>query len=123
MRRRVLIVEDHPDTCLSMSLFLSREGYDVTVARTLAKGLSELDQPWDVLVSDIGLGDGSGLELARRARALDRRPPTMIALSGYGSAQDIAESRQAGFDYHLVKPVDMQQLLGFIEAPAPGGAP
>jgi CheY-like chemotaxis protein len=62
-------------------------------------------------MSDIGLPDGSGLEVARRARGLAQRPARLIALTGYGSTSDIDASRQAGFDDHLVKPIDLELLL------------
>jgi CheY-like chemotaxis protein len=62
--------------------------------------------PWDVVISDIGLPDGSGLEVGRRFRSAGAGQPLLIAMSGYGGSSDVARSRQAGFDKHLVKPVD-----------------
>ena len=110
-RRRVLIVEDHEDTSDLLAMWLSNEGYDVRVAPSLADGLSALDTAWDVVVSDIGLADGSGLEIGRRTTRLAKRPARVIALSGYGSLTDIEASRAAGFDAHLVKPIDPEGLL------------
>jgi len=108
--RRALIVEDHPDTADLLSMFLRERGCAVVVARTLADGLDRIDDRWDLVISDIGLADGSGLDIARRARALRHPPRTLIALSGFGGATDVIESRRAGFDDHLVKPVDLDQL-------------
>jgi PAS domain S-box-containing protein len=109
-RRRVLIVEDHQDNGALMSIFLTQHGYEVSLARTLRDGLKQLDRQWDVVLTDIGLSDGSGLDIARRARKLPT-PPRMIALSGYGTTADITASYQAGFDEHLVKPVNLEELL------------
>ena len=114
-RRRVLIVEDHADTGAMLSLFLSQHDCDVTLAQSLGEGLTQLTRPWDVVLSDIGLVDGSGLEIGRQASALDSRPRKLIALSGYGSLNDIGMSLHAGFDEHLVKPVDLRQLLELVQ--------
>lgn len=81
------------------------------VARTLADG-RRLEPECDVLVSDISLPDGSGLDLIREVRR-GRGVPS-IALSGFGTEDDVQRSRAAGFDEHLVKPVDIDQLLAAI---------
>ena len=113
-RRRVLIVEDHADTGAMLSLFLSQHGYDVTLAHTLSEGLEQLGRGFDVVVSDIGLQDGSGLDIGRKTARLPVRPGKVIALSGYGSLHDIGSSLHAGFDEHLVKPVDLKELLRLV---------
>jgi PAS domain S-box-containing protein len=118
--RRVLVVEDDPDTASLIGMFLSDRGYAVSVAHSLHDGLEALASEWDVLISDIGLPDGSGLELARRARAAARPPRTLIALSGYGSKNDVAGSHSAGFDQHLVKPIDLDVLMRVLRR-APHG--
>jgi PAS domain S-box-containing protein len=110
-RSRVLVVEDHPDTGTLLSMFLVQQGYDVTLAQTLEDGIAQLERGWDVVLTDIGLVDGSGLDLAAKARSLAGPQPRMIALSGYGSKTDVAASLEAGFDDHLVKPVELQKLL------------
>ena len=121
-RGRVLVVEDHHDTGMLITMFLSQQGYDVTLAQTLSEALRELEHEWDVVLSDLGLADGSGLELAERARAMPKRPGKMIALTGYGTSTDRAASRAAGFDEHLVKPIDLNELLAALENPSgPGG--
>jgi len=113
-RGRVLIVEDHEDTAELLGTCLAQRGYDVTLAHSLAQGMAALDQPWHAILTDIGLGDGSGLDLARRITARGRRPERLVALSGYGSERDIEASRKAGFDRHLVKPVDLAELLDVL---------
>lgn len=96
-------------------MLLSSFDYVVTVVGSVSAATAVLDQPWHAVVSDIGLPDGSGLEVARRARSGDRQPGVLIALSGHGREQDIAASRNAGFDVHLVKPVDAQRLLQLLD--------
>jgi DNA-binding response OmpR family regulator len=70
------------------------------------------------VISDIGLPDGTGLEVGRRFRSAGKEQPLLIAMSGYGATSDIASSRQAGFDEHLVKPVDFNQLVMALRRPA-----
>lgn len=123
-RGRVLIVEDHDDTGSLLASVLGHSGYQVTLAHTLAEGLAALDTPWDVVLSDIGLGDGSGLEIARRVGAASApRPRHVVALSGYGAEHDLKASRDAGFDNHLVKPIDLEKLLRLLEMPPPHARP
>jgi PAS domain S-box-containing protein len=113
--RRVLIVEDDHDSCEMLALFLSMQGYDVVTASTVRSGVRRLlDREWDVVVSDIGLPDGSGLEIARRARGMPGPPRRLIALTGFGSTDDIRASQDAGFDDHVVKPVDLDTLLDAV---------
>lgn len=97
-----------------MSLFLTQHGYDVTLAHTLSEGLEQLGRGFDVVVSDIGLQDGSGLDIGRQTARLPVRPEKVIALSGYGSLHDIGSSLHAGFDEHLIKPVDLKELLRLV---------
>jgi two-component system, chemotaxis family, CheB/CheR fusion protein len=116
-RLRVLVIEDDVDTSTMLEMFLAQEDCEVAVASRLEAGVRRLREGWDVVVSDIGLPDGSGLDIARRARALLPRP-RLIALSGYGSTVHVTASRDAGFDDHLVKPVDFDRFLDAIhEAP------
>ena len=107
---RILVVEDHADTAHMLEQLLTRMHYTVRTASTVAEALSAANEDtFDLLVSDIGLPDGTGLELMK---AIDgHRPPHGIALSGYGLEADAEESRAVGFDVHLTKPVDIERLL------------
>jgi PAS domain S-box-containing protein len=107
--KRILLVEDHPDTMRVMNRLLKSLGYTVLTAATVADAIAKIEQEeFDVLVSDIGLPDGSGLDVMRALRA--RRNTKGIALSGFGHDDDIRRSREAGFVEHLVKPVNFQLL-------------
>jgi CheY-like chemotaxis protein len=66
-----------------LSLFLGQHDCDVTLAHSLREGLQQLSRGWDVILSDIGLDDGSGLEIGRQAARLPSRPAKLIALSGF----------------------------------------
>ena len=106
---RVLLVEDNAVTLRVMSRLFRDFGYDVTPAPDVSAARSAAQaKRFDLVVSDLGLPDGSGLELMRELR--DRYGLRGIALSGYGQAQDVLESRQAGFIEHLVKPIDFKRL-------------
>ena len=116
-RARVLLVEDHEPTRTALAQLLRRRRYAVFVAETIAEARLLADrEPIDLLISDIGLPDGSGCELMAELRA--RHGLSGIALSGYGSEQDLAQSRDAGFVAHLTKPVRVQTLDGALEAAA-----
>ena len=109
----ILLVEDHSDTARAMTTLLNRRGYDVRRAANMAEALKEANnRKFDVLVSDIGLPDGSGLELMRQL--LEKGPVKGIALSGFGMEEDVNRSRQAGFSEHLTKPIDFKQLEAAI---------
>ena len=112
---RILLVDDHIDSVGAMRLFLEANGYRVTTAESVKTALqaAALDG-FDLLVSDIGLPDGSGEDLVRQLRQEGHDLPS-IALSGYGTQQDIDRSRAAGFQVHLIKPVSAQQLRTAID--------
>lgn len=114
-RLRILLVEDHEDTARVLARLLRMRGHDVRVATSIHSAESilhhEIDPP-HLLLSDIGLPDGSGLELP--ARLSGAASAKKIVLSGYGSDEDVARSRQAGFDEHLTKPIDFRHLLEVI---------
>jgi PAS domain S-box-containing protein len=109
---RLLVVEDHQDTATQLKRLLTRRGYAVELASSVESGMALIrDSTFDVLVSDIGLPDGEGLQLMRPfLDAAGERTIGGIALSGYGMAEDIAQSEKAGFDFHLTKPVDIGEL-------------
>ena len=107
---RILLVDDYPAMVRIMSRCLSDEGYEVESAGTVEGALQLASaSKFDLLVSDVQLPDGSGHELMRMLRA--QSPVKGIAVSGDGRDEDIAESKQAGFNEYLVKPVDLDDLL------------
>ena len=105
---RILIVEDHADTARILGRLLGKRGYQVQIAGRVEEALLALSEPVDLIISDVGLPDGTGYELIRRA--LEIRPVIGIAMSGFGMEEDILKSREAGFSEHLVKPVDVVQI-------------
>src|SRR2546423_6155333 len=111
---RVLLVEDHQDTNRSLTRLLRRRGYQVESAVDVKSALDlTAKQQFDVLVSDLGLPDGSGLDIMRMLNS--ERPLFGIALTGFGMDDDIRKSRDAGFKYHLVKPIDLNKLDTLIQ--------
>jgi len=114
-RLKLLLVEDHDDTAVMLKLLLESYGYDVDTAGSVARSLEMAQrQSYDALISDLGLPDGSGLELVAALRRSGIDIPA-IALSGFGRESDIEESRGAGFAAHLVKPVDADRLAAAVE--------
>jgi signal transduction histidine kinase len=113
--RRVLLVDDHHDTCLGMKRMLERRGYQITIAHTAQQAVEKVrTQEFDLLISDIGLPDRSGYELMREVRLNTRLPG--IALSGFGSEQDVNQAREAGFAEHLTKPINFERLEKTIQS-------
>ncbi|HEY8020286.1 MAG TPA: ATP-binding protein [Thermoanaerobaculia bacterium] len=112
---RILLVEDHPDSAEVLAHLLQTAGYEVEVARSVAEALAVPPEWIDLLVSDLGLPDGSGLDLlGEMLRRRPVRPLKAIALSGYGMESDLRRSREAGFRAHVTKPVDFAGLTGVI---------
>lgn len=106
---RVLLVEDHVDSARVLSSFMRRRGLKVSVARNIEEAVEVFQRDrFEVIVSDIGLPDGTGLDLLTQLSAIRRVPA--IALSGYGTEADLARSEAAGFQEHLVKPVEWPKL-------------
>lgn len=121
-RPRLLVVEDHEDTAEILTRLLDLCGYEVTAVHTVADALAAASaKPFDLLISDIGLPDGSGLDLMRQVR--ERLGISGIALSGYGMEEDIEKSRDAGFLDHLVKPVNVDYLKSTIHRIVSRSAP
>jgi PAS domain S-box-containing protein len=107
--RRLLIVEDHADTAVLLKRLLEASGYSVETAGSVGQALEAMDREvFDVLLSDLGLPDGTGYELMRLVR--ERHQVKGIAMSGYGTDADVRKSLEAGFGEHLVKPVDISTL-------------
>lgn len=113
---RVLLVDDNVDSCELFQLALENKGHTVDVAYDGASGLAKLlSGTFDVAVIDIGLPDIDGYELARQARkALEGRAPRLVAMTGYGRPADREAAYGAGFDTHLVKPVDLEILASIV---------
>lgn len=116
-RLRVFIVENNADTRELLCLMVKALGHVVAAAERMDQALAALAQdPYDVLISDIGLPDGDGWELMRRLR--NRRPVYAVALSGFSMSADCARSRQVGFRHHLVKPYGIEQLPSVLREAA-----
>jgi CheY-like chemotaxis protein len=122
---RVLVVEDEPDGGESLRQLLLLYGHQAEVARDgpAALALAERFLP-DVVLLDIGLPGTNGLEVARRMRQnLGLTDALLVALTGYGQDEDRRRSHEAGFNAHLVKPVDLdslEKLLARPQAATPG---
>jgi signal transduction histidine kinase len=113
---RVLVVDDNVDAAEMLATLLEMNGYEVRVEFDGASALTTaLREPPAVALLDIGLPDMDGHELARRLRA---RPATagavLVALTGYGQAEDQQRAHDAGFDHHMVKPADLDRLLTLL---------
>ena len=110
----ILFVEDHEDTARVLGRILRNAGFDVSHAGTMAEARTLAgNRRFDLVVSDLGLPDGSGLELMKFLR--DTQGLTGIALSGFGTDEDVAASLAAGFAAHLTKPVDWERLRAEID--------
>ncbi|MHB1558764.1 MAG: hybrid sensor histidine kinase/response regulator [Isosphaeraceae bacterium] len=106
---RILLVEDHVDTARATGRLLERFGYKVAWADSVAAALRQAEaEPFDLVVSDLGLPDGDGHELMQQLHRRHRL--SGIALSGFGMEGDVLRGREAGFLEHLVKPVDVATL-------------
>jgi PAS domain S-box-containing protein len=111
---RILLVDDHRDTQRTFSRLLSHFGHEVLTANNKQGALELLASgKIDVLLCDIGLPDGSGYEVVSEAK--QKRPIKAIAITGFGTEEDFRRSREAGFDSHLVKPVDLYELQTVLD--------
>ncbi|HMO25459.1 MAG TPA: ATP-binding protein, partial [Tepidisphaeraceae bacterium] len=112
---RILFVEDHEDTARLMVRYLGSLGYAVQHAPDSAAAVaSAAEGKFDLIISDLGLPDGNGIELMRQLR--DRHPTlTGICLSGFGMESDVLATREAGFAEHLTKPIELPQLRAAIQ--------
>ncbi len=120
-RLRILLIEDNPDTLRYVTLLLRKQCHEVSTAQDF-RTASDLAKSavFDLIISDIELPDGSGLEIIRQLHQV--RPTPAIALSGFGSVDDVLRCRSAGFAEHLTKPIDIRELIAAIAraAPRPG---
>ena len=95
---------------------LKRNGFDVHSARTVADAVEALQTgEFDLLISDIGLPDGTGLDVIRHVRS-SKKPFPGIAVSGYGMSEDVQSARDAGFEKHLTKPVHPDVLIDTVKS-------
>jgi PAS domain S-box-containing protein len=111
---RLLLVDDHADTRRILSRLLGKCGHEVSTADCGERALKLMEtERFDIIISDIGLPDTSGYELVREAKR--RQPVQGIALSGFGMEEDVRRSLEAGFDYHLTKPVEFHELRSLVQ--------
>jgi PAS domain S-box-containing protein len=127
LSKRVLVVDDHADAADSLAVLLRMEGHDVRVARNgpAAVEAAQADPP-DVVLLDLGMPGMDGFEVARRLRQGPAAKTFIAALTGWGQEEDRRRTREAGFDHHLVKPADpddLRELLARIEPKAGAGGP
>jgi CheY-like chemotaxis protein len=117
-RLRILVVEDHSDTLQALSRLLSHFGHEISLADTAENALNTLkSKEFDVVLCDIALPDGNGYDVIAKAKR--KRPVKAVALTGFSATEDIQRGKEAGFDFHLTKPVDFHELrsvLGQIAA-------
>lgn len=116
---RVMVVDDNRDAADTLGMLLESLGHQVRVFNDPAKAIEALESaPADVFVLDIGLPGMDGYALARHLRAHPHgKAATFIALTGYGSEADRRRGGEAGFDHYLVKPANLEQLLGLMRRP------
>jgi len=116
--RRLLVVDDNKDAAESMSMLLEMWGHEVAFAYDGPSAL-ETAQQWrpEAVFLDIGLPGMDGYEVAERLRELPQvRDAVLIAITGYGQDDDLARSKRAGIDHHLVKPVAPDALRSLIDS-------
>ena len=110
---RILFVEDDPDTASAMSRLLTCCGYQVQTAGSVGEAVRTWSGgSFDLLISDVGLPDGTGRDILRAISGTE--PVKAIVISGHGLDEDVQESRSAGFAEHLVKPVSFHALQAII---------
>jgi PAS domain S-box-containing protein len=112
---RILLIEDDPSTLTVLSRLLRYERHQVTTADCVRAAMAAVDlagDEFDLIISDIGLPDGNGVDLMRSLQS--RRHYPAIALTGFGMDEDIRRTRDAGFRVHLTKPIDFRALEAAI---------
>lgn len=116
--RRVLVVDDNEDIVMTMRLLLTKLGHTVRVAYNGQQAMAEAEafRP-EVVLMDIGLPVMDGYEAARQLRQQPwGRCIKLVAITGWGQARDVERALEAGFDHHVVKPVDRKLLESLLEA-------
>jgi signal transduction histidine kinase/ActR/RegA family two-component response regulator len=116
--KRVLIIEDNRDTAISLKMLLRHLGFEVDIAFSGSEGIDVARRMSpDVILCDIGLPGLDGYAVARALRNdAVTREAFLIAQSGYGQADDVRKAHEAGFDVHLIKPVDFQELRRILQS-------
>ena len=124
--RRVLVVDDNTDAALSLAGLLELDAADVATADNGADALrlaQTAARPFDIVLLDIGMPGMSGYEVCQQLRSrAGGRALRLVALTGWGQVDDRARTREAGFDAHLVKPIDYDELLGILVQTSPAAA-
>jgi signal transduction histidine kinase/CheY-like chemotaxis protein len=112
---RVLVIEDNVDSAETLRDALADAGHEVSIARDGAEGVASARR-WapDVVLCDVGLPGLDGYAVARALRADGGRRVALIALTGYASPEDRRRAAAAGFDHHLAKPADLDELVGLL---------
>src|SRR5205814_2126353 len=111
---RILLVDDHQDTCAALEKLLVRRGHLVAATHNVRSAMEAAARNrFDLLISDIALPDGSGIDLMTQLQAISKMPG--IAISGFGNNGDIEKSLEAGFCEHLIKPVKLEKLEAAME--------
>jgi DNA-binding response OmpR family regulator len=111
---RIFLVEDHEDTLYWLTIYLTQMGHNVQSAGTMGEALAALPSAnCDVLITDVGLPDGSGWDLLRKAKF--KRPVYAIAMTGFGMTTDRLKSKAAGFRNHLLKPFNPDEFDAILE--------
>ncbi len=106
---RILLVEDHDDTRRVLARLLTHFGYEVTLSASVEEAMQAFrSQTFDAILSDIGLPDGTGYDIVSEAKRSGH--VHAVALTGFGMSEDVRRSKEAGFDFHLTKPVDVAEL-------------
>jgi PAS domain S-box-containing protein len=109
--QKVLLVDDNAETLRTIAMVLESSGFDVRTAASVESAFAALrGEQFNLLVSDIGLPDGSGLDIMRHCR--DNLGLKGIAFSGYATDYDVRASLEAGFAHHLAKPADLGRMIG-----------
>ena len=107
------MVEDHTDTLQALSRLLSHFGHEISLADTAQGALNTIEsKEFDVVLCDIALPDGNGYDVVAQAKR--KRPVKAVALTGFSTTDDINRAQQAGFDFHLTKPVDFHELRAVL---------
>ena len=106
---RILVVEDHGETLRTLSRLLVHFGHEISMADGAQSALAIVEsKQLDVVLSDIGLPDGSGYDVIAQAKR--KQPVKGVALTGFDKEEDVRRSKEAGFDFHLTKPIDFHEL-------------